>query len=138
VGGLPITLMLAIYGTLLAFPLGVLLALGRRSQLPIIRSVSIAYIELRARRAADHGCCSWRRIMFALFLPEGVSFDKLLRAQIAIILFKRGVHRRSRARGLQSLPRGQYEAPTRSTRLLEDAPAGHPAAGAAGHDSRRR
>ncbi len=45
-GGLPITLMLAVFGTLLAFPLGIVLALGRRSSLPIVRALSITYIEL--------------------------------------------------------------------------------------------
>ena len=108
-GGLPITLMLAIYGTLLAFPLGVLLALGRRSQLPIIRSVSIAYIEL-VRGVPLITVLFMASIMFALFLPEGVSFDKLLRAQIAIILFNAAYIAEVVRGGLQALPRGQYEA----------------------------
>ena len=104
-GGLPITLMLAIYGTLLAFPLGVLLALGRRSQLPIIRSVSIAYIEL-VRGVPLITVLFMASIMFALFLPEGVSFDKLLRAQIAIILFNAAYIAEVVRGGLQALPEG--------------------------------
>ena len=108
-GGLPITLMLAIYGTLLAFPLGVLLALGRRSQLPIIRSVSIAYIEL-VRGVPLITVLFMASIMFALFMPEGISFDKLLRAQVAIVLFNAAYIAEVVRGGLQALPRGQYEA----------------------------
>ena len=108
-GGLPITLMLAVYGTFLAFPLGVLLALGRRSRLPIIRSVSIAYIEL-VRGVPLITVLFMASIMFALFLPEGVSFDKLLRAQVAIVLFNAAYIAEVVRGGLQALPRGQYEA----------------------------
>jgi general L-amino acid transport system permease protein len=108
-GGLPITLMLAVYGTFLAFPLGVLLALGRRSQLPIIRSVSIAYIEL-VRGVPLITVLFMASIMFALFLPEGISFDKLLRAQVAIVLFNAAYIAEVVRGGLQALPRGQYEA----------------------------
>jgi len=108
-GGLPITLMLAVFGTLLAFPLGVLLALGRRSELPIVRAVSIAYIEL-IRGVPLITVLFMASIMFALFLPEGVSFDKLLRAQIAIILFNAAYIAEVVRGGLQALPKGQYEA----------------------------
>jgi len=108
-GGLPITMMLAVYGTLLAFPLGVLLALGRRSELPIIRSVSIVYIEL-VRGVPLITVLFMASIMFALFMPEGISFDKLLRAQVAIILFNAAYIAEVVRGGLQSLPKGQYEA----------------------------
>jgi len=108
-GGLPITLMLAVFGTLLAFPLGVLLALGRRSQLPIVRAVSIVYIEL-IRGVPLITVLFMASIMFALFLPEGVSFDKLLRAQIAIILFNAAYIAEVVRGGLQAMPKGQYEA----------------------------
>jgi general L-amino acid transport system permease protein len=108
-GGLPITLMLAVFGTLLAFPLGVLLALGRRSELPIVRSVCVAYIEL-IRGVPLITVLFMASIMFALFLPEGVSFDKLLRAQIAIILFNAAYIAEVVRGGLQALPKGQYEA----------------------------
>jgi general L-amino acid transport system permease protein len=108
-GGLPITLMLAVFGTLFAFPLGVLLALGRRSALPIVRSVCIAYIEL-IRGVPLITVLFMASIMFALFLPEGVTFDKLLRAQIAIILFNAAYIAEVVRGGLQALSRGQYEA----------------------------
>ena len=108
-GGLPITLMLAVYGTLLAFPLGILLALGRRSRLPIIRTASIVYIEL-VRGVPLITVLFMASIMFALFMPEGISFDKLLRAQVAIILFNAAYIAEVVRGGLQALPKGQYEA----------------------------
>ncbi|MBK7952519.1 MAG: amino acid ABC transporter permease [Candidatus Accumulibacter sp.] len=108
-GGLPITLMLAVFGTLFAFPLGILLALGRRSSLPILRAASISYIEL-VRGVPLITVLFMASIMFALFLPEGVSFDKLLRAQVAIILFNAAYLAEVVRAGLQALPRGQYEA----------------------------
>lgn len=108
-GGLPITLMLAVFGTLAAFPLGVLLALGRRSQLPIVRALSIVYIEL-VRGVPLVTVLFMASIMFALFMPEGITFDKLLRAQVAIILFNAAYIAEVVRGGLQALPRGQYEA----------------------------
>lgn len=108
-GGLPITLMLAVFGTLAAFPLGILLALGRRSQLPIVRAVSIVYIEL-VRGVPLITVLFMASIMFALFMPEGITFDKLLRAQVAIILFNAAYIAEVVRGGLQALPRGQYEA----------------------------
>ncbi|MDS4015509.1 MAG: amino acid ABC transporter permease [Candidatus Accumulibacter sp.] len=108
-GGLPITLMLAVFGTLFAFPLGILLALGRRSALPIVRAASIVYIEL-VRGVPLITVLFMASIMFALFLPEGVSFDKLLRAQVAIVLFNAAYIAEIVRAGLQALPRGQYEA----------------------------
>ena len=107
-GGLPITLMLAVFGTLLAFPLGVLLALGRRSELPIVRAVSIAYIEL-IRGVPLITVLFMASIMFALFLPEGVTFDKLLRAMIGISLFGAAYMAEVVRGGLQAIPKGQYE-----------------------------
>jgi general L-amino acid transport system permease protein len=108
-GGLPITLMLAVYGTACAFPLGVLLALGRRSKLPVIRAASVTYIEL-IRGVPLITVLFMASIMFALFLPEGVSFDKLLRAGVAIMLFNAAYVAEVVRGGLQSLPKGQVEA----------------------------
>jgi general L-amino acid transport system permease protein len=101
--------MLAVFGTLFAFPLGVLLALGRRSELPVVRAVSIVYIEL-IRGVPLITVLFMASIMFALFLPEGISFDKLLRAQVAIILFNAAYIAEVVRGGLQALPRGQLEA----------------------------
>ncbi|MBV8503882.1 MAG: amino acid ABC transporter permease [Paucibacter sp.] len=108
-GGLPVTLMLAVYGTALAFPLGVLLALGRRSQLPVVRAVSVVYIEL-VRGVPLITVLFMASLMFALFLPEGMGFDKLLRAQLAITLFNAAYIAEVVRGGLQALPKGQHEA----------------------------
>ena len=85
-GGLPVTLILAIFGIAFAFPLGVALALGRRSKLPIVRALSVVYIEV-VRGVPLITVLFMASVMFALFMPEGMRIDQLLRAQIAIILF---------------------------------------------------
>ena len=108
-GGLPVTMMLAVFGIVFAFPLGVLLALGRRSKLPIIRYVSVAYIEI-VRGVPLITVLFMASLMFALFLPEGVTVDKLLRAQAALILFNAAYIAEVVRAGLQALPKGQYEA----------------------------
>ena len=108
-GGLPVTLILAIFGIAFAFPLGVLLALGRRSHLPIIRSLSVIYIEV-IRGVPLITVLFMASVMFALFLPEGLRIEQLLRAQIAIILFVAAYLAEAVRGGLQAVPRGQYEA----------------------------
>ncbi|MDM0087236.1 MULTISPECIES: amino acid ABC transporter permease [unclassified Variovorax] len=107
-GGLPLTLMLSTFGIVFAFPLGVLLALGRRSQLPAIKALCIGYIEL-IRGVPLISLLFMSSVMLPLFLPEGVSIDKLLRAQIAIILFAAAYIAEIVRGGLQALPKGQYE-----------------------------
>ena len=108
-GGLPVTLILAIFGIGFAFPLGVLLALGRRSRLPIIRAASIIYIEV-VRGVPLITVLFMASVMFALFLPEGVRIDQLLRAQVAIILFVAAYLAEAVRGGLQAVPKGQIEA----------------------------
>ena len=108
-GGLPVTLILAIFGIGFAFPLGVLLALGRRSTLPIVRSLSVIYIEV-VRGVPLITVLFMASVMFALFLPEGVRIDQLLRAQVAIILFVAAYLAEAVRGGLQAVPKGQYEA----------------------------
>src|SRR5690606_28341309 len=85
-GGLPLTLILAVCGIAGAFPLGVALALGRRSTLPLVRAVCISYIEL-IRGVPLISLLFMSSMMLPLFLPEGMDIDKLLRAQLAIVLF---------------------------------------------------
>ncbi|HEY0419635.1 MAG TPA: ABC transporter permease subunit, partial [Acetobacteraceae bacterium] len=86
-GGLPITLILATFGLAFAFPLSVLVALGRRSRdLPAVRMLCVVYIEL-IRGVPLISLLFMASVMFPLFLPEGMNIDKLLRAQVAIILF---------------------------------------------------
>jgi general L-amino acid transport system permease protein len=108
-GGLPVTLILAIFGIGFAFPLGVLLALGRRSTLPIVRSLSVIYIEV-VRGVPLITVLFMASVMFALLLPEGMRIDQLLRAQVAIILFVAAYLAEAVRGGLQAVPKGQYEA----------------------------
>ncbi|MEQ8347212.1 MAG: amino acid ABC transporter permease [Sneathiellaceae bacterium] len=108
-GGLPLTLGLATVGVIGAFPLGLALALGRQSRLPFIRTLSVTYIEL-IRGVPLITVLFMASVMFPLFLPEGVSIDKLLRAQIGIILFTAAYLAEVFRGGLQAIPKGQYEA----------------------------
>ena len=109
-GGLPITLILATFGLAFAFPLSILVALGRRSTgLPAVRVLCVLYVEL-IRGVPLISLLFMASVMFPLFLPEGVNIDKLLRAQIAIILFAAAYLAEVVRGGLQALPRGQYEA----------------------------
>ncbi|MBI1208459.1 MAG: ABC transporter permease subunit [Azospirillum sp.] len=108
-GGLPLTLLLAVVGLAVAFPLSILLALGRRSRLPIIKSLSVTYIEL-IRGVPLISLLFMASVMLPLFLPVGMNPDKLLRAQIAFIMFAAAYLAEVIRGGLQAIPRGQYEA----------------------------
>lgn len=107
-GGLPLTLMLATFGVAGAFPLGVLLALGRRSEMPAVKALCVVYIEL-IRGVPLISLLFMSSVMLPLFLPEGVSIDKLLRAQVAIVLFAAAYIAETVRGGLQVVPKGQYE-----------------------------
>jgi len=108
-GGLMLTLLLATFGIAFAFPLSILLALGRRSDMPAVRMLSVGYIEL-IRGVPLISLLIMASVMLPLFLPEGVSVDKLLRAQIAMILFAAAYLAEGVRGGLQAVPEGQYEA----------------------------
>ncbi len=108
-GGLPITLILSTFGLAFAFPLAVLVALGRRSKLPAIKTLCVLYVEL-IRGVPLISLLFMASVMFPLFLPEGMNIDKLLRAQVAITLFAGAYLAEVVRAGLQTLPRGQYEA----------------------------
>lgn len=108
-GGLPLTLMLSGIGIIAAFPLGLVLALGRRSHMPIIKALSVAFIEL-VRGVPLISVLFMASVMFPLFLPEGVTIDKLLRAQVGIILFAAAYIAEAVRGGLQAVPKGQFEA----------------------------
>ena len=109
-GGLPITLILATFGLAFAFPLSVLVALGRRSTtMPAVRLLCVLYVEL-IRGVPLIALLFMASVMFPLFLPNGVNIDKLLRAQIAIILFAAAYLAEVVRGGLQALPKGQTEA----------------------------
>jgi general L-amino acid transport system permease protein len=106
--GVPLTLMLAIFGLTAAYPLGVVLALGRQSRMAAIRVLSIVYIEM-IRGVPLISLLFMSSVMFPLFLPEGVTVNKILRAQAAIILFTAAYIAEVVRGGLQAIPRGQYE-----------------------------
>src|SRR6476469_2791823 len=108
-GGLPVTLILATFGLAFGFPLGIIVALGRRSKLPAIRSLCVLYVEL-IRGVPLISLLFMASVMFPLFMPAGFNIDKLLRAQIAIILFAGAYLDEVIRGGLQAVPRGQYEA----------------------------
>ena len=108
-GGLPLTLILSVVGLVVAFPAAVLLALGRRSELPLVRALSVAYIEL-IRGVPLVSLLFMAAVMLPMFLPAGLTIDKLLRAQIAFILFAAAYLAEVVRGGLQAIPRGQYEA----------------------------
>lgn len=107
-GGLPLTLILSTFGIGFAFPLGVLLALGRRSDMPAVKALCVVYIEL-VRGVPLISLLFMSSVMLPLFLPAGMDFDKLLRAQLAIILFAAAYVAETVRGGLQAIPRGQHE-----------------------------
>lgn len=107
--GISLTLLLSLFGLTAAYPLGVLLALGRRSTLPAVKTLCVIYIEL-IRGVPLISLLFMSSVMFPLFLPEGVTIDKILRAQVAIILFTAAYIAEVVRGGLQAIPRGQYEA----------------------------
>ena len=107
--GLPVTLVLATFGLAFGFPLGILVALGRRSKLPAIRSLCVLYVEL-IRGVPLISLLFMASVMFPLFMPDGVNLDKLLRAQIAVVLYAGAYLAEVIRGGLQAVPRGQHEA----------------------------
>nr|WP_035000206.1 amino acid ABC transporter permease [Bartonella tamiae] len=108
-GGLLVTLTIAYTSITISLPLGSLFALGRRSRLPVIRFLSIIYIEI-IRGIPLVAVLFVASVMFPLFLPQGMTFDKLLRALIGVALFTSAYIAEVIRGGLQAIPRGQYEA----------------------------
>ena len=108
-GGLLVTLVVASVGIVASLPLGIALALGRRSQLPVVRWLSIGFIEI-VRGVPLITVLFMASVMLPLFLPSGVTFDKLLRALIGVGLFSAAYMAEVIRGGLQAIPRGQYMA----------------------------
>ncbi|MDX2288655.1 MAG: amino acid ABC transporter permease [Hyphomicrobiaceae bacterium] len=108
-GGLLVTLVVACVGIAASFPLAILLALARRSDLPLIRWTAIGFIEL-VRGVPLVTVLFFASVMLPLFLPEGVTLDKLLRALVGVALFSAAYLAEVVRGGLQAIPRGQYEA----------------------------
>jgi general L-amino acid transport system permease protein len=108
-GGLFLTLVIAGVGITASLPLGILLALGRRSQLPVIRALAVAFIEL-VRGVPLVTVLFMASVMLPLFLPVGMTIDKLLRALVGVSLFAAAYMAEVVRGGLQAIPKGQYEA----------------------------
>lgn len=108
-GGLLLTFLLTVVGIIFSFPLGVLLALGRRSKLPVVRLASVGYIEL-VRGVPLISILFMAQLMLPLFLPAGLTVDRILRAMVGITLFSAAYLAENVRGGLQAIPRGQYEA----------------------------
>lgn len=108
-GGLLVTLVVAIVGIVFSLPFGVVLALGRRSHMPFVRYVSVVFIEFW-RGVPLITILFMSSVMLPLFLPDGVDFDKLLRALVGVAFFASAYMAEVIRGGLQAIPRGQYEA----------------------------
>lgn len=107
-GGLLVTLVLSFVGIAVSLPLGILLALARRSDLPVIKALAIIFIET-VRGVPLVTVLFMASVMLPLFLPPGVSFDKLMRALIGVALFASAYMAEVVRGGLQAIPKGQYE-----------------------------
>ena len=108
-GGVMLTLILALVGIAVAFPFSIVLALGRRSRMPVIRALCVAYIEL-IRGVPLITILFMASFMLPLFFPPGLNFDKVLRAQVGIILFSAAYLAEVVRGGLQGVGKGQQEA----------------------------
>lgn len=108
-GGLLLTLVIATVGIVLSFPTGIILAMGRQSKLPIIKTLSVSYIEL-IRGVPLITVLFMASVVLPLFFPEGIDFNKLIRALIGITLFQAAYVAENIRGGLQAIPKGQYEA----------------------------
>jgi len=108
-GGLFLTLVIAGVGIVASLPLGILFALGRRSDMPIVRAVCITFIEVM-RGVPLITILFMASVMLPLFLPQGMNFDKLIRALVGVALFSAAYMAEVVRGGLQAIPKGQYEA----------------------------
>jgi general L-amino acid transport system permease protein len=108
-GGLLLTVLLAIIGIVASFPIGVALALGRQSSLPVVKGFCILYIEI-VRGVPLVTILFMASIILPLFLPEGIRIDRVLRALLGITLFAAAYMAENVRGGLQAIPRGQIEA----------------------------
>lgn len=108
-GGLTLTLVLALVGIVASLPIGIMLALGRRSDMPIVRSFCTIFIEMW-RGVPLITILFMASVMLPLFAPEEINLDKLVRALIGITLFQSAYMAEVIRAGLQAIPKGQYEA----------------------------
>ncbi len=108
-GGLPLTILLASLSLVLSFPIALLVALGRRSNLPAIRSFCTLYVEL-IRGVPLISVLFMASFMFPLFMPQGFKIDVLIRVLVGITLFAAAYSAEVIRGGLQAIPKGQVEA----------------------------
>jgi general L-amino acid transport system permease protein len=108
-GGLFLTLVIAGVGIVCSLPIGIVLALGRRSDMPVVRMFCVGFIEV-VRAVPLITVLFMASVMLPLFLPEGVNFNKLLRALIGVALFSSAYMAEVVRGGLQAIAKGQYEA----------------------------
>ena len=108
-GGILLTSFMAVFGGLIAFPLGILLALGRQSRLPVIRLLSVVFIEFW-RGVPIIAVIFLASLLLPLILPGGLNVDKVVRALVGLALVIAAYMAEAIRGGLQSLPKGQYEA----------------------------
>ena len=108
-GGLSLTFIVSFFCLIFCFPIGLFLSLGRRSDLPLIKYISIGFIEFW-RGVPLITVLFMSSVMFPMFLPEDMFIDKLVRVIIAISLFEAAYVAEVIRGGLQALPRGQYDA----------------------------
>jgi general L-amino acid transport system permease protein len=108
-GGVLVTIVVASVGIVASLPIGILLALGRRSQMPAVKILSVAFIEF-VRGVPLITVLFMASVMLPLFVPAGWSPDKLLRALVAVAIFSSAYMAEVVRAGLQAIPRGQYEA----------------------------
>lgn len=107
-GGIMLTLLVSIVGIVFSLPFGILLALGRRSRLPLVRLASVVFIEV-VRGVPLITVLIMANTMLPLFLPQGVSVDRLLRPLVGVSLFSAAYMAEVVRGGLQAVPKGQYE-----------------------------
>ena len=107
-GGLLVTLTLSFVGIAVSLPIGILLALGRRSKMPVVKMLCVIFIET-IRGVPLITVLFMASVMLPLFLPAGVTFDKFLRALIGVSLFAAAYMAEVVRGGLQAIPKGQYE-----------------------------
>ena len=107
-GGLLVTMVLSFVGISVSLPLGILLALGRRSKLPVIKMICVAFIET-VRGVPLVTVLFMASVMLPLFMPTGMTFDRFARALVGVALFASAYMAEVVRGGLQAIPKGQYE-----------------------------
>jgi general L-amino acid transport system permease protein len=107
-GGFMMTLIITVVGIIVSLPLGILLALGRRSELPVIHMLCVGFIEF-VRGVPLISVLFMANVMLPLFLPEGMQVNILLRVLVGVIMFSSAYMAEVVRGGLQAIPKGQYE-----------------------------